>query len=292
MTDSAFVEQLITGLTTGCVYALVALALVMIYQTTHLVNFAQGEMAVLSTYLVLVLISRGMSYWAAFAITLGVSFLFGVAVERLLMRRFSGKPVITIVIVMVGMMILFNGIAGFAFGYEVRRFDSPFDSIAWLKTGFMSPHEAGVGLVTLIVLFFVYTFFRFTKLGLAMRGAAANPLSSQFVGIDVGWILALGWGLAAAIGAIGGVMTAPMVFLDPNMMLNVILYSFAGAVLGGISNPWGAVAGGLMLGVAENLVGAYLIGSDLKLAFVLAVIVAVLTLAPNGLFGRRLVHRV
>lgn len=292
MTGSAFMQQLMTGLTTGCVYALVALALVMIYQTTHLVNFAQGEMAVLSTYMVWGLVAKGMPYWIAFALTLAVSFLFGVAIERLLMRRFSGKPIITVVIVMVGMMILFNGIAGFAFGYEVRRFDSPFTGIGWLSSSFMSPHEAGVGIVTLLVLLLVYAFFRFTRLGLAMRGAAANPLSSQFVGIDVGWILALGWGLAAMIGAIGGAMTAPVVFLDPNMMLNVILYSFAGAVLGGISNPWGAVAGGLILGVAENLVGTYLIGSDLKLAFVLAIIVAVLTLAPNGLFGRRLVNRV
>ncbi len=287
-----FVQQLMSGLATGGIYALVALALVMIYQTTHLVNFAQGEMAVLSTYLAWVLVGNGVPYWGAFAITVLASFVFGVIIERLVMNRFTGRPLMTIVIVMIGMMILINGAMGLLFGYEVRKFDSPFESMPWLANALVSPHEAGIALVTLIVLSLVYLFFRFSKTGLAMRAAAVNPLSSQFVGINVGWILALGWGLAAAIGAIGGIMTAPVVFLDPNMMLGVILYSFAAAVLGGISNPWGAVAGGLILGVAENLVGTYLIGNDLKLAFVLALIVVVLTLLPNGLFGRRIVQRV
>ena len=264
----------------------------MIYQTTHLVNFAQGEMAMASAYLAWVLISYEVPYWAVFIITVVVSFVFGILIERFLMRRFRGAPLHTIVIVMIGLMILINGLTGWIFGYEVRTVISPFEGIAWLNFDYASPHEAGIGIVTLLVLGLVFAFFRFTRVGLAMRGAAANPLSSQFVGINVGAMLALGWGLAAAIGAISGMLTAPVVYLDPNMMLNVMLYAFAGAVLGGVSNPWGAVAGGLLIGVTENLVGAYVVGTDMKLVFVLAVIVGVLTLRPNGLFGRAVVTRV
>ena len=138
----------------------------------------------------------------------------------------------------------------------------------------------------------VYAFFRFTSLGLAMRAAAQNPTSSRLVGIRVGWMLAIGWGLAAAIGAIAGMMAAPIVYLDPNMMFGVLLYAFAGAVLGGIDNPFGAAFGGFAVGVAENLVGAYVVGDEVKLSVALAIIVGVLVWRPSGLFGRRLVVRV
>ncbi len=289
---SGFIHQVMSGFAIGGIYASLALALVMIYQTTHLVNFAQGEMAMASTYLAWVLIGYGLPYWLVFAITIVVSFFVGILIERFLMRRFQGAALHTVVIVMIGLMILINGLIGLAFGYEVRTVESPFEGVPWLSTKYLSPHEAGTGFVTLAVMGLVYAFFRFTRTGLAMRGAAANPLSSSFVGINVGAMLALGWGLAAGIGAISGMLTAPIVYLDPNMMLNVILYAFAGAVLGGITNPWGAVAGGLLIGVTENLVGAYVVGTDLKLVFILVVIVAVLTLRPNGLFGRSVVTRV
>ena len=289
---NGFIHQVVSGLAIGGVYASLALALVMIYQTTHLVNFAQGEMAMASAYLAWVLISYEVPYWAVFIITVVVSFVIGILIERFLMRRFQGAPLHTIVIVMIGLMILINGLTGWIFGYEVRTVVSPFEGISWLNFDYASPHEAGIGIVTLLVLGLVFAFFRFTRTGLAMRGAAANPLSSQFVGINVSAMLALGWGLAAAIGAISGMLTAPVVYLDPNMMLNVMLYAFAGAVLGGVTNPWGAVAGGLLIGVCENLVGAYVVGTDMKLVFVLAVIVGVLTLRPNGLFGRAVVTRV
>ncbi|WP_326537431.1 branched-chain amino acid ABC transporter permease [Pseudorhodoferax sp.] len=289
---NGLIQQTMSGLAVGGVYACLALALVMIHQTTHLVNFAQGEMAMFSTYMAWTLVSRGVPWALALVITVGVSFVAGMALERLLMRRFRAAPLITTVIVMIGLMILLNGLVGMLFGYEVRSFESPFETMDWLGTRWFSPHEAGVGLITLGVLGLVFVFFRYTRTGLAMRGAAANALSSSLVGVNVGLILALGWGLAAAIGAVAGVLTAPIVYLEPHMMLNVMIYAFAGAVLGGISNAWGAVVGGLLLGVSENLMGAYVIGSDLKLVFVLALIVAVLTLKPDGLFGRRVVTRV
>jgi branched-chain amino acid transport system permease protein len=289
---NGLLQQIVSGLAMGCVYASLALALVMIYQTTSLVNFAQGEMAMASTFLAWSLVAHGVPYWPAFVATVVVSFAAGMAIERLLIRRFRHAPAHSVIIVMVGLMILIDGIVGWSFGYDVRAVDSPFEKMPWLSLGLVSAHEAGIGLVTLVLMALIFCFFRYTRLGLAMRGAALNPLSSAFVGVNVGLMLSLGWGLAAGIGAVSGMLTAPIVYLDPNMMLHVIIYAFAGAVLGGISNPWGAVFGGLVIGVAENLAGAYVVGTDLKLVFVLGIIVAVLTLQPNGLFGRRIVTRV
>jgi branched-chain amino acid transport system permease protein len=158
--------------------------------------------------------------------------------------------------------------------------------------GYLSGHELGATAVTLIVLIGVYLFFRHTRLGLAMRGAAFNATSSRLVGVRVGWMLALGWGLAAGIGAIAGCMVAPIVFLDPNMMAGILLYAFAGALLGGIDSPLGAVLGGFAVGVIENLGGAYLVGTELKLTLALVIIVAVLTIKPTGLMGRKVTSRV
>jgi branched-chain amino acid transport system permease protein len=146
--------------------------------------------------------------------------------------------------------------------------------------------------VTLVVLLSVFCFFRFTPLGLAMRAAAFNPESARLVGIRVSWMLALGWGMAALIGAVAGMMIAPIVFLDPNMMAGILLYGFAAALLGGIDNAWGAVVGGVILGVLENILGAYVIGSDLKLTMALILIVSILIFRPYGLFGKPIFSRV
>jgi branched-chain amino acid transport system permease protein len=147
---------------------------------------------------------------------------------------------------------------------------------------------------TLVILLLLYVFFRYTRIGLAMRAAAVNPESARLVGIRVGWMIALGWGMAAAIGAVAGMMIAPVVFLEPNMMLSILLYGFAGAVVGGLTSPLGAVIGGFSVGVIENLAGTYIpyVGRELKLTIALALIVAVLTIKPSGLFGRVVVTRV
>ena len=239
---SALLHQFFSGLAMGGVYAILALALVMIYQATHLVNFAQGEMAMFSTYLAWAMIDAGAPYWAAFGLTVLVSFLGGVAIERLIVRPFANAPVLSIVIVFIGLLLIFNSVAGWLFGYEIKSFDSPFPDRSWFGNTLMSSHESGAILVTFAVLGLVYGFFRFTPLGLAMRAAAQNPASSRLVGIRVGWMLAIGWGLAAAIGAVAGMMAAPIVYLDPNMMSGILLYAFAGAILGGIDNPWGAAS--------------------------------------------------
>jgi branched-chain amino acid transport system permease protein len=288
----ALLHQLLSGLGNGAIYASIALALVMIFKATHHVNFAQGELAMFSTYVALTLINAGVPYWAAFAITVAFSFVAGVGIERLIMRRLRAMPVLATVIVFIGLLVLINGLAGFVFTYTIKAFPSPFDEHAWYGTTYLSPHEIGMIAVTVLVLAVVFLFFRFTRLGLAMRAAAENPQSSRLVGIRVGWMLALGWGLASALGAVAGMMAAPIIFLEPNMMAGVMLYGFAAALLGGIENPWGAPIGGFILGVLENVAGAYVVGTHLKLTLALFVIIAVLVFKPSGLFGRTVVVRV
>ena len=284
-------HQVMSGIATGGIYASVALALVMIYQSTNHVNFAQGEMATFSTYITLMLINAGVPYWGALAIAVVISFVIGVAIERLLMRPLVNAPVLSSVGVFVGLLLVINSLSGWFFDYTIKQFPTPFPDRPMLG-GYLSGHELGSTVVTLLVLTSVYVFFRHTRLGLAMRAAAANPASSRLVGVRVGWMLALGWGLAAAIGAIAGCMVAPIVFLDPNMMSGILLYAFAGALLGGIDNPLGAVLGGFLVGVIENLGGAYLVGTELKLSLALVIIVAVLTVKPTGLMGRKVFSRV
>ncbi len=287
-----FWQQVLSGLATGSIYASLALALVMIYQTTHLVNFAQGEMAMFSTYIAWALIQAGFPYWAAFALTVAIAFLGGAAIERIIIRPLEGGNVLSLVIVFIGLLVIFNSLAGWIFSYIVKTFPSPFPDRPPFGNRYVSAHELGMVGAILVVLGLLFVFFRFTKLGLAMRATAQNPVSSRLVGIRVGWMLALGWGLAAAVGAVAGMMVAPIIFLDPNMMSGVLLYGFAAALLGGIDNPAGAVVGGFIVGVLENLVGAFVFGPDLKLTVALVLIVGVLVIRPAGLFGRRLVTRV
>ena len=289
---SGLLHQILSGLATGGIYASVALALVLIYQATHLVNFAQGEMAMFSTYIAWTLISAGLSYWVAFFLTLLISFAGGVLIERIVVRPFDRAPVLAAVCVFIGLLAIFNSLAGFIFTYTLKSFPSPFPAEAWYGSTYMSPHETGEIGVTLIMLALVYAFFRFTPLGLAMRAAAQNPVSSRLVGIRVGWMLALGWGLAAAAGAVAGMMAAPIVYLEPNMMGGTLLYGFAGALLGGIDNPWGAALGGFVVGILENLAGEYVVGADLKLTAALVIIVGVLVVRPWGLFGTPVATRV
>ena len=287
----AFLHQVLAGLATGGIYASLALALVMIYQATHLVNFAQGEMAMFSTYIAWSLINAGMPYWPAFVLTVGISFLAGIFIERIIIRPVENSPVLAVVVVFIALLVILNSIAGWIYTYTIKSFPSPFPQGMALGR-FMSPHELGAIGITLVVLAALYAFFRFTPLGLAMRAAAQNPVSSRLVGIRVGWMLALGWGLAAAVGAVAGMMVAPIVYLDPNMMGGILLYAFAAALVGGIDSPMGAVIGGFVVGVLENVLGAFVIGNELKLSVALVLIIGVLLVKPSGFFGKVHVTRV
>jgi branched-chain amino acid transport system permease protein len=286
-----FLQQVFSGLAAGAIYASLALALVMIYRSTDLVNFAQGEMAMFSTYIAWTLVNAGLPFWAAFAITLLASFLGGMVIERVVIRPVENAPVLAAVIVTIALLLIFNSLAGWLYSYTVQDFPSPFPDRPLLHS-LLTTRDLGVIAVTLIMLVLLFLFFRFTATGLAMRAAAQNPASARLCGIPVGRMLAIGWGLAAAIGATAGIMVAPVLFLDPNMMGGVLLYAFAGALLGGITSPVGAVVGGLIVGVTENLVGTYLIASQLKLTVALALIILVLVFRPNGLFGTATVRRV
>ena len=291
-----FLQQIIGGLATGGIYASVALALVMIYQATGHINFAQGEMAMFSTYVAWTLINAGVPYWAAFFITVAASFVGGIFIQRVILRPVENAPVLSVVIVFIGLLVIFNSVAGWIWSYTLKAFVSPFPERPFQLFGgtTVRMHDMGAIAVTLIVLVFLYLFFRFTPLGLAMRAAAQNPVSSRLVGIRVGWMLGLGWGLAAAIGGVAGMMVAPILFLDPNMMAGVLLYGFAGALFGGITSPGGAVLGGFIVGVLENLVGTYVpfVGNELKLTVALVLIIGVLTIRPSGLLGKIVVTRV
>jgi branched-chain amino acid transport system permease protein len=290
-----FLQQVVSGLATGGIYAALALALVMIYQATDVVNFAQGEMAMFSTYLAWSMLNAGLPYWAAFAATLAIAFAGGVLIERVVIRPVENAPVLAIVIVCIGLLVIFNSLAGWIYSYVQKPFPSPFPQTPiHLGAVVFGAHDLGAISVTLLVLLGLGAFFRFTTLGLAMRAAAQNPVSSRLCGIRVGWMLAVGWGLAALVGAVAGMMIAPIVFLDPGMMAGILIYAFASATLGGFTSPGGAVVGGLLVGVIENLVGTYVrfIGTELKLTVALAIIIVVLTVKPSGLFGRPVVRRV
>ena len=291
MNIDLLIHQVLSGLATGGIYASVALALVMIYQATHLVNFAQGEMAMFATYLAWTLIQHGVPYWGAFALTVVIAFAGGVLIERVVVRPVERAPILSVVIVFIALLVIFNSLAGWIYSYTIKPFPSPFPAQPLFGNSYVSSHELGSMGITLVVLLALFVFFRYTPLGLAMRAAAQNPESSRLVGVRVGWMLALGWGLASAIGAIAGMMVAPIVFLEPNMMGGILLYAFAGALLGGIDSPGGAVLGGFIVGVLENVVGAY-VGTELKLTVALIIIVGVLVVRPSGLFGKVHVVRV
>ena len=284
------VQQVLGGIATGAIYACIALAVVMIYQAIDHFNFAQGEMAMFSAFLTWQMIDWGANYWVAFFVCVVISFIGGVAIERIVFAPLHNAPVFTHIVVFIALFQIFNAGAGFIWEFTIKEFPSPFPEKLPFDTVLIGPHELGMTLITLIMLGLIFSFFRFTPIGLAMRASAASPESARLVGISVGWMVALGWGLAAAIGAVGGMMIAPVVYLEPNMMLGILLYGFAGAVVGGLSSPGGAVVGGFLMGVIEPLAGMA-IGSELKLTVALVVIVIILIFKPSGLFGRVVVQR-
>jgi branched-chain amino acid transport system permease protein len=295
-TFADFMQQVVAGLASGGIYAALALALVIIHRTTGVINFAQGEMATLSAYIAWTLTTNhGWAYWPAFAATLLVSFGGGVATHRVVIRPVERGNVLRVVIVTIGLLIAVNGFVTWKWTGEQRQLQSPFPSETIDVGGvIVSVQDLGTIAVTLGAVVLLWLFFQFTKVGLALRAAAVNPDEARLVGVRVTWMFALGWGLAAALGAVAGMLTAPSVGLDPQMMQAILIYAFAAAVLGGIDSPFGAVVGGLLLGVLLNLIGVYVnvVGAELKLPVALLVILVVLLVKPSGLFGRPEVKRV
>jgi branched-chain amino acid transport system permease protein len=295
VSSDTFAQQTVAGLSQGAIFGSLALALVLIYRATEVINFAQGEMAMATTYIAYQLTLWHVTYWLAFFLTLVIGFALGVVVYGVLIRPVQHRSVIALVIVTVGLFILIDGLVTWKWGADLKFMPAPFGNQVYHAGGVaFSRQDLGVLLVSILSVIVLWLLFQFTKLGLAMRAAALRPAAASLVGVRVDWMLAVGWGLAAVLGAVAGLMTEPYVFLQPSMMQAILLYSFAAAVLGGLESPAGAVVGGLALGVFLNLVGQYVgfATSELRLPIAFAVLLVILLFKPTGLFGRKQVRRV
>jgi branched-chain amino acid transport system permease protein len=296
LSSEIFAQQTVSGLADGAIFGLLALALVLIYRATEVVNFAQGEMAMATTYFAYQLTRWHVTYWLAFVLTLAFAFVFGVFVQLVFIRPVQHKSVIAVVIVTVGLFILIDGVVTWIWGADLKFMAAPFGNNVYTLNGVaFSRLDIGVFLVCIASMVLLWLLFQYTKLGLAMRASALRPSSAALVGVRVDRMLAIGWGLAAVLGAVAGLMTEPKQFvLQPPLMQPILLYAFAAAVLGGLESPFGAVVGGLALGVFLNLIGQYVgfATSELRLPIAFAVLLFVLVLKPTGLFGRRQVRRV
>jgi branched-chain amino acid transport system permease protein len=291
-----FFQALTTGLADGSIYGSLALALVLIYKATEVINFAQGEMAMFTTYIAWSLMTHhGLSYWWAFFATLAIAFVFGVGLQRIVIRPLERASVLTVVMATIALLVILNGLAAWIWSPQLQFFPSPFPTTTWVIGGVhISKQDTGVLGVVLACVLVLWLFFRFTKLGLAMRAGALNPDAARLLGVRTTWMLALGWGFAAVLGAVSGMMAAPTNFLSPSMMEAILIYAFAAAVLGGLESPVGAVVGGLGLGVLLSMLGTYVhaVTPELRLPVALALLLVVLLVKPAGLFGRVVVRRV
>jgi len=291
-----FAQQTVAGLAQGAVYGSLALALVLIYRATEVINFAQGELAMATTYVAYQLIKWGVPYWAAFFATLAIAFVLGTAIQVAVIRPVQHRSVIAVVIVTVGLFVLVDGLVTWKWGADIKFMPAPFGQQVYHWGGVaVSRQDIGTLILCVVTVFLLWVLFQFTKLGLGMRAAALRPAAASLVGVRVDRMLAIGWGLAAVLGAVAGLMTeANQFILQPSLMQAVLLYAFAAAVLGGLESPAGAVVGGLLLGVFLNLVGQYVhfVTAQVRLPFAFAVLLAVLLVKPSGLFGKKVVRKV
>jgi branched-chain amino acid transport system permease protein len=270
----------------GCIYALTALGLVLIYKTTDVVNFAHGEMAMVTTFVSYAfLTSYGFPYVVALLLSLLFAIVFGIAVYAFFMKRVQSAPHLNQVVLTLGLFMVFNGMAGIIWGHQVSAFPEAFQGAPFqLGEIFVSKNEIFVIILTIILMLIVFLLFRFSKIGLGMRAASQDIMASELMGIKVSFVFMGAWAIGAALGGIAGMMTAPITFLSSNMMSEILMLSFAGAVLGGFVSLPGAVIGGLIVGVFENLV-SYYFAPELKIVFVFLLILVVLYIRPQGIFG-------
>ncbi|GAB3324214.1 branched-chain amino acid ABC transporter permease [Geodermatophilus aquaeductus] len=290
-----FVQLVVDGLSTGSVYAALALAIVLVHQATGLINFAQGGMAVLSAYVAWWLTNQGLPLIVAILLAIVFSVVFGALVERWLMRRFERGDPDTAVVVTIGLLTLITGFAGWLWTYNNQQFPSlfPLDTVSFLGVS-VSVRSLGTTAVIVVAMLLLQGLFVGTKLGLALRAVAINPQSAAFSGLPVGRLLMVGWGLAAALGAVAAALVAPQLTLTPGMLDNALVYALAAVILGGLTSPIGVVVAAWIIGILENLAAVYVpfIGFDLKVAVPFILIFVVLIVRPQGLFGRKTVVRV
>jgi branched-chain amino acid transport system permease protein len=291
-----FLQFTLSGISFGMVYAAIALSLVLIWRATRLLNFAQGAMAMFTTYIGIEVIYHTHSYWAGVVVALAAGLVFGAAAELTVIRPTLGKPELNAVIITIGLLILIEGAAGILYGGQFRSFPAAF-SVNGLKVGStalgVSRFDVFVALAVLAATLLLAAGFQYTSVGLRMRAAAFNPTVARLSGIRVGRVITLGWALAALLGALAGLLVSPSTFLYPNSMDTIFVYGFTAAVIGGLDSPLGAVVGGLVLGVLLSYASGYLPqGSDLTALVALGILVVVLMLRPGGLFSAGRVRRI
>jgi branched-chain amino acid transport system permease protein len=287
-------QLIVSGLATGSLYALLALGLVIIYKTSNVLNFAHGEMAMVNTFIAFTLLETlHIPYFEAFLLAIIGSFLFGALMEIVLLRPARNPTPLGLIIITLGAQQVLYGTAGWIWGYDTKIFPSPLSDIKVHRLGRVVLSEANLWILTasIVLMVALLFFFRYAKLGIAMRAISQNVTTARLMGIRAPWVLSLTWAFASALGAVAGMLVAPITFLDPNMMLNPLLKAFAAATLGGMNSLAGAVVGGGSLGILENLVGGYLM-PELKDSVAFFVIVLVLCLRPSGLLGRHYRRRV
>ncbi|HWI61069.1 MAG TPA: branched-chain amino acid ABC transporter permease [Symbiobacteriaceae bacterium] len=278
-------QQVISGLATGSLYALAALGLVLIFKTSDVVNFAQGEMAMFGTFIAFTLLtSAGLPYWGAFLLALVFAAFFGAAIERVVLRPLAKAPLISVLIATLGLFQIINGVAGWIWGYELQAFPAAVSGAPINLGGiiFTMQNLLNIGVALLVMLGF-FLLFKYSILGIAMRAVAENRTAAKLMGVPTDRVLAITWGLGGVLAATAGILIAPVTNLDINMMASMQIKAFTAAVLGGFTSLPGAVIGGLTLGVLENLVGQW--NSQLQTPFAFGLIVLVLVIRPAGLLG-------
>ena len=287
-----FGELTLGGISVGMIYAAIGLALVLIWRATRILNYAQGGMAMLTTYIALTVINHTGNYWAGFAAALGAGLVLGAVIERVVIRPVENKPPLNAVIVTIGLLTLLEGLAGIIYGGQFRSFPAAF-SIIGLDHGSLgiSSNDVFVAGAVLVAALALAVAFRYTSVGLRLRATAFNAQVARLLGVRVGRVLTLGWALAGLIGALAGVLVSPSTFLYPNSMDSIFVLGFTAAVIGGLDSPVGAVTGGVLLGVVLSYAGGYL-GSDLVLVYGLVVLALVLMVRPTGLFSAAAARRV
>jgi branched-chain amino acid transport system permease protein len=294
-----FLQRIFDGLNNGFIYSTMALALVLIYRSTGVINFAQGNMAMFGTFLAYVLIvEHGMAIVVGIVVAMAVSALGAAVIERLFIWPFDPKNHLAITIVTLAWYLIFAALAAIIWGFDPRAFPSPFptgrDDFIEIAGARVQYACLGIWVTVIVALVLITQLLRRTRMGLAFRGVSSNLDSSSLVGIRIGRIVQLGWALSAAVGTLAGCLIAPKLLLDPNFMGKVLIFSFAAATLGGLDSLGGAVLGGIVIGLVQTMAGGYfdIIGSEFAMASALVVIVLILLVRPNGLFGSRRVERV
>jgi len=280
-----FGQQLVSGLATGSLYALTAIAIGVVFRNTRTINVAHGDFSMVAAFIAVLLIKSGLSYHETLALTVVFTIALGILVERLVMRPIADADWLTLFTATLGLYYIMHGVAGWIWGRDTKAFPVPFESVPINVLGVIISEghlinmawAAAIGVV-------LFVFFKYTKQGVAMRAVTDDPETARLMGIPVRFIVLLTWGMAGFLGAFAGVLIAPILYVSPQMMDEVLIKGYVAAVFGGLYSIPGAVVGALMIGVAENLAGGYL-GSHYKTATAFAMIVVLLALRPQGLFG-------